>query len=182
MSRGIVWKSCTGACMDIRSPAKYFCINCENHDSTHDVIEEEFETQYDKYFEMYLANYDNYFNNTNEEAEEAVEEASEEFDEEFEEDTEGEFEGEFEIQGNDRESRMLFMEEQMKKWTLEMGQEIASDLVDAREEIASQVIHLVSSWHLGIKREFYSSRMEKLREAMSQIMLESSINKIKYLN
>lgn len=115
MSRGIVWKSCTGACMDIRSPAKYFCINCENHDSTYDVIEEEFETQYDKYFEMCLANYNNYFNNTNEEVEEASEEFGEEFDEEFEEDTEGEFEGEFEIQGNDRESRMLFMEEQMKK-------------------------------------------------------------------
>jgi hypothetical protein len=148
MSQGIVWKSCTGACMDITSPAKYFCVNCENHDSTCDVVEEEFEVQ----------------QNNNE----------------------------FELEGVDWESRMLFMEEQMKKWTIEMEEAIAADFADytedtfcqetSKEDLAHQIIHLVKSWHLGIERELYSKRMENLRNAMAQAMLESSLNKIKYIS
>lgn len=156
MSQGIIWKSCTGVCMDISSPAKYFCINCENHDSTYDVAEEKFEVQQDN--------------------------------------VDVEFEDEFEIQGGDWESRMNFMEEQMKIWTLEMNQAIAVDLnateykededyqIADKEELALQIIHLVNSWHLGIEREFYSSRMEKLRNAMAKVMFDNSMNKIQYLS
>lgn len=200
MPQGNAWKSCTGACMDITSPAKYFCVNCENHDSTYDVIEEEFEIQHAKFYDMYLAELDTTDESESEFVVESESEFNSESDEfnsehseynsEYSEYTAGEFEDEFEeefgeeprVLEEDQEENMYFMEEQMDKWIRIMGEEIDSDLADAREEIATQVIHHVSCWHLGIKRKRYSDNMDKLREAMSQIMFESSVNKMKYLS
>ena len=144
MSQSIMWKNCTGFCMNIEGKTKNYCINCENHDTTKQVLYEEF---YEKYNAFMDAMYEQDMMRM------AIEEDMNHWMAEMEAD-----------------APTTPVTDGVITVSSEEGLEDGLVIFD----ISRKIIDLVWFWHSGSKRKTYFAQFDSMRLAMEHIMYADS--------